>query len=547
MKKNILFIVPPHISYNDYINPLKNGKQVKKKDGKYYGNLITDAPLGILSLSSYIKKYVDIEVYLLDFNIVLNSLDGFEFESYDEVFRDKLEEYANNNFEPYLIGISSLFTASYESFISISNISRELFSKSLIIGGGTLATNLYKEIYNEVSSVDALCFGEGELPLRSLLSSENPLNIINEHNSWITKEKIDNNCIFEHSFIENLDEIPFLDYALVDKDYSLNPAFASFASNNNTFDSFYVMTSRGCPFKCVFCASHKVHGRDMRYNSIPRVKEDLLKLKNEYGAKTLVFQDDHLMGDKKRAYEIIEFVGQLGVKVIFQNSLALYALDRKMLEAIRATNTDQLVLSVESGSERVLKEVMKKPLKLSIIERVVKDCRELGLYSYVNILIGLPGETKDDIEDTRKFLKNLGANWYAIYVAAPLVGSEMFEICEENGFLVDNYLETDYKKALVSTDDFSAEYILKMTYFLNLELNFAENTDYKLGNYQEALLAFERVINSKEDHALAYYCAWKCCKKLKLEEKEKEYYNLLNKYGELPIWKDYFKQLNIKY
>lgn len=106
-------------------------------------------------------------------------------------------------------------------------------------------------------------------------------------------------------------------------------------------------------------------------------------------------------------------------------------------------------MSVESGSNRVLKEIMHKPLNLSIVKRVVDDCRELGIYTNANILIGLPGETKQDIEDTRSFLKTINANWFLIFCANPLVGSEMFNICLKKNYLKGNYIGSDYKKRLL--------------------------------------------------------------------------------------------------
>jgi radical SAM superfamily enzyme YgiQ (UPF0313 family) len=260
----------------------------------------------------------------------------------------------------------------------------------------------------------------------------------------------------------------------------------------------------------------------MRYYSIDRVKHDLLYLK-EKGTRTVIFQDDHFMGDQKRALEIVRFVGKLGFKFIFQNSLALFALKREFLEVCREAGMDQLVLSVESGSEKVLHKVMKKPLNLKIVEQVVRNCRELDIYTYCNIVIGLPGETKEDIEDSRKFLKTIYANWFGFFVANPLVGSEMFDICMENNFLQKNWIGSDYKQAVVSTNDWDAQYIENKTYQLNLELNIIENSDYRLGNYGIALNAFERVIRAKENHAIAYLMAAKCLDILDQKEKADAY------------------------
>lgn len=73
----------------------------------------------------------------------------------------------------------------------------------------------------------------------------------------------------------------------------------------------------------------------MRYYSVSRVREDFERLSEQYGAKTIVFQDDHFMANKQRVFEIIDIIKELQITAVFQNSLALYALDRKVLEALK--------------------------------------------------------------------------------------------------------------------------------------------------------------------------------------------------------------------
>ena len=87
------------------------------------------------------------------------------------------------------------------------------------------------------------------------------------------------------------------------------------------------MTSRGCPFKCTFCASHAAHGRAMRYHSVERVIEDVRRMINEFKVTGVVIQDDHFMAGKRRPYEIVDELGKLNQDMFFQNALAIYALD----------------------------------------------------------------------------------------------------------------------------------------------------------------------------------------------------------------------------
>jgi len=541
----ILFIVPPNISFNRFVNPSVNERIVHKKYG-CFGSVLTDMPLGVLSMSAYVKKHTAVETKLVDFNIILNKLEGFEYPSFAEFFRDFLSSPECMDYASSIIGISTLFISAYQNMLDIGKCCQDIFPSAVIVAGGGVPTNMYNEIFRNSTCFDALCYGEGEKLLLSLVEANDKLRHLEENPSWITRRKVESGGTFEHNFIENLDEIPFYDYGILNTDeYGLNPAITAYASINEKKQSFHVMTSRGCPYRCCFCSSHTVHGRKMRYHSINRVREDFKRLRDQYGAKTLVFQDDHFMANRQRALEIIDIVKELQITPVFQNGLAIYALDRKMLETLKIAGANQLMLSVESGSNKVLKEIIHKPFDLSVIKRVSNDCWELGIYTNVNILLGFPHETKKDIEDTRAFLKTIKGNWFMIYCANPLVGSEMYDICVKKNYLKDTFIGSDFKNAVIETEDFTAEYIQEMAYILNIELNFVENSDFRLGNYEMALKGFENAIRAKNDHAIAYYYAAKCYEKLDNLEKSQQYMDTAKIAAENPFYRKYANMFNI--
>lgn len=548
-KEKLLFIVPMHLTMDSFLNPGENSRSYLKKDGKQYNSLSTDLPLGPLSMSAYLKKFIDIDVKVIDFNVELNHVTTFNHKNfYDYCF----EFLSKVDFKPSIIGVSSLFSPSFNNFLDCAQASKKIWPNSLVLGGGNIPTNDYEYIYKKLNFnfFDALCYGEGEIPLKELILSENKFEYLESSNSWITKKKIVSNNTFlpKHNFIENLDEIPFFDYDLCDiEKHSINPNITSFhnvMSEGNNF-GFHVMTSRGCPYLCTFCASHKTHGRRMRYHSVERVEEDLKKLKEKFGAKTIVFQDDHFMSDKDRVEKILNVVTDLELGSLYQNGLTLYALDRPMLEKFYKAGVRHLVLPVESGSPKVLKENMKKPLKLNISERVAKDCRELGIYTNTNIIIGMPGETKKDIEESRINLRKIKTNWFNIVCASPLVGSEMYEYAKKNNYIKEETKGADYRVATISTEDFSSEYIQKMQYLMNLELNFVFNSDLELLDYDNALKGFENVIKLRADHAFAYYFAaysyYKINKNKDYEDRKAHYLH----FGNSSFWKKWLDLFNL--
>lgn len=543
----ILLLVPPSIDYEKFVHPPENVRTVPKKDGNY-GSVLTDIPLGVLALSAYVKKYCKVETRLIDFNTVLNRLETFEFCSFFDFFKEYISSPEWIEYEPSIIGISTLFVTSYQNMLDIVECCRQIFPDVIIVGGGGVPTNMYQEIFRKTDCFDALIYGEGEKALLGLVEAEDKQAFLNDYPVCITRDKVARNEKFELDIIEDLDEIPLYDYDLVRvDDYRLNPTISAYPGVDSTKPHITMMVSRGCPYHCVFCSAHSIHGRKMRYYSLERVKEDIAVIKKRYGTETIIFQDDHFMASKERAYAIIDILKKFKLTAFFPNSLTLYALDRPMLEALQSVGVKLLVLAIESGSNRVLKEVMHKPLNLKIVQRVMKDCRELGIDTDVNIIIGLPGETKQDIEDARAFLKTIYGTWFRIYVAVPLVGSEMYEICIEKGYLKEGYRDGDFKKAVIETEDFTADYIQQAAYSLNLDLNFVENGEMRLGNYARALKEFENTIKVKDDHALAYYYAAKCCQHLDMNEKfenyKDKYIKLVN---ESQFWRGYVEEFGLE-
>jgi len=505
----LLLLVPMHISFESFLNPQHNSRNFKKADGRIYNSLSTDLPLGPISISAYIKDHLDVDVRLIDFNAEINALDTFPYETFlacCEDFLKKLE------WTPDIVGVSSLFSPSFHNFMDCGRAARSIFPEAIIVGGGNIPTNSYEHIYSDLDCdfYDGLCYGEGEKPMLDLLRADDGRALLEDSATWVTRAKVGTSFRPEHDYIEDLDEIPFFDYELCDFDkHASNQVAGSSFHNVDAKRGFHVMTSRGCPYLCTFCASHRTHGRTMRFHSLERVQADLSKLVEDYSAGTIVFQDDHFMSDKDRVYEILEIVKSLGVESLYQNGLTLYALDRPMLEAFYAAGVRHLVLPVESGSEKVLKQQMRKPLKLRISQQVAQDCRDLGIYTNSNVMIGMPGETKADLDEGRRALKTVCTNWYNIACASPIVGSEMHEIARDNNYIQQNTMGADYRTAVIATEDFSADYIQQYQYRMNLELNFVCNNDMRFGDYETALLGFTNVIRLRDDHAFAHFFAAK--------------------------------------
>ena len=361
-----------------------------------------------------------------------------------------------------------------------------------------------------------------------------------------------------------------LDYDILDLEgYKLNPTNSRYEvkekgtllntaySNQNISESLQVskkdinyaipiMTSRGCPFKCTFCASHAAHGRDMRYYSTQRVIDDIEIMIKKYSIDGVVVQDDHFMGGKRRPYEIVSKIGNLNLGMIFQNALAIYALDYDFLKLLKESGVNTLVMPMESGSSRVLKEIMHKPLRLDAIPEVMKNCRELGIYTDINIILGMPGETISDIEDSRKFLKSVYGDWFRIFAASPIPGSDLHKQCEAENLYSVSPLKANFKRSVISTSFLSSDDVQRLTYDLNIDLNFVNNSNLRLGNYEIAISAFQNVINIKQDHAIAHHYLSICFKNIENYELYFYHRNLAIEYRN-EFWDIFIEKYNIDF
>ncbi len=496
---------------------------------------------------------------MIDFNVDLNKVTDFDYSDFKYYFVEKLETIQKEDFMPDIVGISALFGTAYDSMIKLATICRTLFPNSLVVGGGFLPTNMYHQIYADTDDFHALCFGEGERPLVRLVNADDRVKQLKIDGSWITKDKSigeDSSRVgrglvtlgqknikiqeFSHDLIEDLDEIPLPNYELCDlSGYSLNPTINAYPVLATKGLTFNIMTSRGCPYSCSFCAQDTVHGKKMRYQSIDRLREDLTWMKNRYALQTVAIEDDHFMGDPRRAYEILGMLIDMGLTAFFPNSLALYALKKPMLERIKAVGTDQLVLAVESGSYEVLQKIMRKPLNLDIVKRVTSDCREIGIYTDCNLVIGQPGETVEHLEESRLFLRSTYANWFRPNVATPITGSELLAKSVDGGYLKGDFTHCDYKKAIIETEHFTEKGLQSVVYLFNLELNFVYNSDLRLGNYDTALIGFNNAIQAKPDHYFAHKYASICYESLGDESRAEYHKKCAEEAYNDPFWREW--------
>ncbi len=236
-----------------------------------------------------------------------------------------------------------------------------------------------------------------------------------------------------------------------------------------------IITSRGCPYNCVFCSNCIVWGKQWRARSPKNVVDELEHVVKEYGVKQVDFADDNMTLDRNRMEQICDQIVQRKIKVQWftPNGIRADTLDEALLSKMKAAGCKKIRIAPESGVQRVVNEVIGKNLDLKAVEAAVVACKKVGLKVGCFFVMGLIGETKADIEETIRFaskLKALGADTFIFSIAMPLYGTAFYEQAKAGGFLREGFC--DYALAatepLVETPEFSAEELRELCARANL-------------------------------------------------------------------------------
>ncbi|CAA6605831.1 conserved hypothetical protein [Rhodospirillaceae bacterium LM-1] len=474
-----------------------------------FSNNNLSVPLGILYLSSYIKKFAPVSrVSLIDYASMLP-----EFGPKENLYIT-IKRLAQNSVEgePDIIGVSMLFTAALPFFKETVRAMREIYPRSLIVVGGNHATARTDRLL-DIPEVDLVVRGEGEIALAKIIEAHaacEPKNITGVYSRETLPKERQNWQISQ--WVDNLDELPMPDWGLIDMESYLNDFTGRRrnlgAAKAKRFST--IMTSRGCPFSCTFCGTHTVHGRRMRYNSIDRVCEEVMQLHRRYGANLIVPEDDFFTGNKKRTTTLLNSLMKLGIpdlEIQFTNGLSVNTLDEDIIDAMIGAGMHVCELAIESGSEYVQREIIKKRVNLTKAREIVRLLRAKNIYSRCFFILGFAGETREQMEETIEYAKSLEADWCAIARACPLPGTEMFDQFVKMGVFQDDderQFEPDTTR-LFDTPEISAHDLNELADRFNIEVNFFNNVNLRLGNWDKVIDLFMEVVLRFPFHIVALH------------------------------------------
>lgn len=511
-------------------------------------------PLGILSIEAFVKKHcpnVVVEVISLDVQFMNRIRKSDEMKREIREIADNFTDFLMMEIKksiqcekPDIIGLSALFDVQLPVLSMMISEIGKLLPRTLMVAGGHPVSNMAAKVLEQNPRLDAICVGEGEMPFMELVNAPDKRMFLSRSRQFVTKQKIVEGVVPECRFVENLDDIP----SVYESTFFEKHGEDVFYNNSNSLDVSFsrqgvLMTSRGCPYQCIFCASHAIHGRQMRAHSIDRVKNEIDLLHKRYRVENIAIVDDHFLFNVERAIEIVDDIGQKNMGIFFMNGLAIAPITEEFVESLVRNNVREVQLALESGSARVLREVIHKPLTLDIAEKVFDYFNRTNIFVRVYLVIGLPNETVQDVEDSLVFLRTANFHWATISSATPISGSDLHDI------FIDGGQEYDFEKAHYFSENFIAKEVADhfngdVKYTVNLDINFVHNPYMRMGEYAKASKRFQALIALYPDHAFAHYYLEKCLERLGTAE-GKHMHMFQNIISRSEYWRKYADYFNL--
>jgi len=201
----------------------------------------------------------------------------------------------------------------------------------------------------------------------------------------------------------------------------------------------YMFTSRGCPYRCTFCASSRFWDK-LRFFSAEYVVKEIELLISKYGVEIISFFDDLFVADKKRLKRIILIMKKKGMlgKVKFTCSCRANLVDKEMVGLMKKLGIVSVGMGLESGNEEVLKYLKGGSVSVKDNYRAVRLLKEAGISANASFIIGSPDEDGDQIMDTYRFIQKSGLDLFDIYILTPYPGTPVWDLAKKKGIVKED-------------------------------------------------------------------------------------------------------------
>jgi len=330
------------------------------------------------------------------------------------------------SFKPELIGMSLMSLGYMKNYKLLKQIKNEFPTIDLIVGGPHLSTMKIAAL-KECRAIDFGVVREGEFALVELCQGKE----LEKIKGLMFRRNGEINYTGDRDFISELDSLKFPKFEKFDleryrkirRDKKLN---------------IPLITSRGCPFSCVYCAAHLSIGKKFRYRSASNVVDEI-EYWYQHDIKDFRIADDNFTLKKERVYEICDEIEKrklLDIRLSCGNGVRADRVDRNLLLRMKEVGFYRLDFGVEAGNNRILKN-LKKGEKIETIEKAIREACEVGIEVELTFLIGSPGETWSDFKDGLNLALKYPISSSIWYHILPYPGTELYDWLKKNDYLLE--------------------------------------------------------------------------------------------------------------
>ena len=329
--------------------------------------------------------------------------------------------------KPDWIGITAL-TAKTASVLQTATVIRAYAPDIPIIVGGPHAVVRSGELLENAPELDAVFIGEGEECLNSLTSLTRP---------DFDRPSVDIPGVVTRLSPERYSEACPVDVAAVpapSRDVLLHTDYSK-------EDLGLVMTARGCPFSCTYCFSRGLWRRRVRMRSVDAIGEEMEYLRTSYAVRHITFKDDVFTMSSERTVAICNILKELNLS--WDCVTRVDTFDPELLSIMKESGCTGIKIGVETGSERLMKTIDRR-LDKDTIRQAASWLRKSGIYWTAYFMMGLPGESLEETEETYRFMKEIAPDFASLSGYEAFPGTALFNAALKEGVVVENMSRHDF-------------------------------------------------------------------------------------------------------
>jgi len=379
-------------------------------------------PLGLGYLASYLKQYLDFQ------NISIVNTGSKTFE--------KIKEQ-----QPAIVGFTA-YTAGYYDVQQLMKRVKQELNVPVIVGGPHI-TCLPHQL-PEYADIGVI--GEGEQTLLELMQlyldrGNFKSRDLEKINGIVYRKDGKIQSTTPREFIKPLDKIPLPDRDLLNINDFLNPS--QILMSNEFIRGATMLTSRGCPFNCIYCHVTSKWGKP-RYHSVERVVDEIELLVNKYDVQGITMSDDLFATNFKRVKGIADRMEQRGLlgRVRFLVDLRANLVTANLMQQLKRMGVVKIALGLESGSEPILRYLKGDNVSVAQNREAVQIANTYNIGCYCCFMLGAPPETKEDINKTRALIKEIldmdPKNFCQVTVTTPLPGTKLWDYALSKGYIKED-------------------------------------------------------------------------------------------------------------